>query len=247
MTETLRLYTFAVSHFSEKSRWMLDASQVDYEEVSLTPWMHIPGNLLRSRKTTTVPILQQGDHYLQGSTRILLRLAEQPAGAWLLPQASAEREDALAVIKRFDRVGSNVIRYAYQSALPHKAAVVAMWTIDAKPLTRRVISASFPLLRAAMRKTINITPAAAARSEEKIDAACTWLEAELADGRAYVQGETMTGVDISIAALLAPLACPTQHRVYSQPEYREIMQQLLGSNFSRPALEWVRKLYASRR
>ena len=63
----LTLYTFAMSHFSEKIRWTLDACQLPYEERCLTPVFHMPTALhLGGRGQTTLPIVQQGQRRRAG-------------------------------------------------------------------------------------------------------------------------------------------------------------------------------------
>jgi hypothetical protein len=45
MREPVQLYTFILSHYSEKVRWLLDASHTEYREMALTPFLHIPRTL----------------------------------------------------------------------------------------------------------------------------------------------------------------------------------------------------------
>ena len=52
----LELYTFRVSHFSEKARWMLDAAGLEYREVAWTPFFQVLPALRRGNRATTVPI-----------------------------------------------------------------------------------------------------------------------------------------------------------------------------------------------
>lgn len=40
MSETIRLYSFTMSHFAEKARWALDRTGVEYREVVVMPGLH---------------------------------------------------------------------------------------------------------------------------------------------------------------------------------------------------------------
>jgi glutathione S-transferase len=133
--ERLVLYTFALSHFSEKIRWTLALAEVPFDEVTWTPFFHV----LKARKrgrATTVPVLQTTGGPVQDSTRILHWLEKHRAPFALLPEASAERDDVLAVEAKFDRVGSQVVRYVYSEALGQTENVVRYWTVEATPTSR---------------------------------------------------------------------------------------------------------------
>src|SRR6187397_2171959 len=83
-----RLYTFTLSHFSEKVRWALEESGVAFTEVPWTPVFHVPGAVRRGGRTT-VPILEVGDRRVQDSTRILRWLVEAGRSPGLLPEDPA--------------------------------------------------------------------------------------------------------------------------------------------------------------
>ena len=143
----LELYTFSVSHFSEKSRWMLDACGAPYRETRWTPFFHVWPALRLGGRGTTVPILRHEHGAVQDSTRILHWLDAHQPGFDLLPRAPDLRAEVLALEERFDRVGHPVMRFGYAEALKDPAAVSALWTPDARPWQRRVIERSYPLLR----------------------------------------------------------------------------------------------------
>ena len=249
MPATLKLHTFSVSHFSEKARWLLDASGIDYVEEPWVPFLHIAKALRKGgRGVTTVPVLDTGSGCVQDSTRILLWLEKHRAPFALMPTDSKLREEVLAVDDRFDHVVNHVVRYAYSVSLDNAEGVTTLWTIDATPGQSRFIRAAYPLLRLVFRSKLKLgQPAAIAASEQRFGEGLDWLAEQLKDGRQYLVGKQLTAADITAAALLAPIACPDEHPVYSQADYRNGIAPLRAKWAAHPALDWVRGIYRTHR
>jgi glutathione S-transferase len=242
VSEDYQLFTFSLSHFSEKIRWMLDSSGITYRETPWTPFLHIVPALLKGRRRTTVPILQAGDIRIQDSTRIMLWLQQHDPRFKLIPEDPGQRLEVLELVERFDRMGSHVIRYVYSVALDHAETIKTLWTLDANRTQRAVIHAAFPGLRSFLRHVLDITPDAVRRSGRNIDEAIHWLEERVASQR-FLVGERLSAADITAAALLAPLACPAEHPVYSRADYRDAIRLLRGPWQQRRGVQWVSSLY----
>ena len=249
MPATLKLHTFSVSHFSEKARWLLDAGGIDYVEEPWVPFLHITKALRKGgRGATTVPVLDTGSGCVQDSTRILLWLEKNRAPFALMPTDPQLREAVLAVEDRFDRVGNHVVRYAYSISLDNAEGMTKLWTIDATPGQTRFMRAAYPLLRLVFRSKLKLgQPAAIAASEQRFGEGLDWIAEQLKDGRQYLVGTQFTAADITAAALLAPIACPDEHPVYSQADYRDGIAPLRAKWAGHPAMVWVRQLYSNHR
>ncbi|MGQ0699090.1 MAG: glutathione S-transferase family protein [Panacagrimonas sp.] len=243
----LELFTFRMSHFSEKVRWMLDAARIEYRETGWTPFFHMVPALRHGRVGTTVPILKHGGGYVQDSTRIMLWLDTNMPGFHLLPRDTASRQAALEIEERFDRMGSHVIRYAYSRALENPQAIVDLWTLDSGPLQRRFIATTFPVLRKVFKLRFGLDAGRVAHSRKVIAESLDFLDAQLADGREYLVGDEFSVADITACALLAPLIGPDEHPVYSRDDFRATMAPLVTDWIERPAAQWVRKRYRARR
>lgn len=245
----LKLHTFSISHFSEKIRWMLDASGIPYVEEPWVPFFHIlPALKKGGGKATTVPVLVTEDGNVQDSTRILLWLEKHRAPFALMPTDPALREQVLAIEDRFDRVGQHVTRYAYRDAMNDREGIKTVWTLDASPWQKFVVDKAFPLMSRAFRKMLHLDDAKSmAKSEAKLMEALDWLAGELADGREYLVGNTLGAADISVASLLSPLACPDEHAVYSRPDFQRGIAQLKDRHADHPAIVWVHALYRRHR
>ena len=241
------LYTFAMSHYSEKIRWTLDLANVSYREICLTPVFHIvPALSMGGRGQTTLPVLKTPLGSIQDSTRILRWLHEHRAPMALMPNALLpEIED---VAKRFDAIGKGVARFLYAHSFgTGDDHIKRLWTDHATPRQAAFIRRAYPAIRWAFRRKLNITASGAARAQRRITEVVDWLDARIADGRPYLVGGKLTTADLTAAALLAPLACPAEHPVYGEPIFRETMAGATAPWADRPALAWVRRLYAQHR
>lgn len=244
-TQPLRLYTFSISHFSEKIRWTLGLEGIPFVEVPWTPPFHVRSARRRGGRTT-VPVIEAGREHVQDSTRILHWLDAHRGPLSLLPTDAEARREALDIEARFDEVGSHVIRLAYDYLLPDTESVVRFWTIDATPMQRRALRVAFPLVRPLFRRRLDTRPEQMARSRERLDAGVTFVEERTARGR-YLVGDRLSIADVTAAALLSPVACPDEHPVYGSARYRAIVAPLVARWAERPALAWVRAMYRDHR
>lgn len=238
------LYTFAMSHYSEKIRWTLDISGLPYREVRMTPVFHIrPALLMGLRGKTTLPILKTPKATIQDSTRILRWLEKNHAPLAVMPKALSQ--DIQAVERHFDAIGKDVARFLYAASFGKgDEHILKLWTDDATSAGQATfVRKAYPLIRWAFRRKLNITPKGAERAHRRITEVIDWLERQLGDGRTYLVGQQFTTADITAASLLAPIACPPQHPVYSDPAYQETMVDATKPWRDRRALQWVRSMY----
>jgi glutathione S-transferase len=244
----LTLYTFAMSHYSEKIRWTLDCSAISYREVCLTPVFHIrPALLMGRRGQTTLPILQTPDAAIQDSPRILSWLRTHRGPLAVTPMA---QQDAIrGVEKRFDAIGKDVARFLYAGSFGlADEHILKLWTDYATPFQTKLIRIGYPLIRWAFKRKLNITPAGAAKAQKRITEVIDWLEMRLArQDSPYLVGTSFTAADITAASLLAPIACPKEHPIYGDPTYQASMVKAIEPWAQRPALRWVRQMYAKHR
>jgi glutathione S-transferase len=242
----LRLYTFSLSHFSEKIRWTLGAAGIAFQEVPWTPFFHVLKARSRGRGTT-VPVAEVGSESVQDSTRILLWLEKNRAPFTLMPSDPAARDAALAIEKQFDEVGEHVVRLAYSEMLADADSVVRFWTPDATPYQSRVIRRWFPVMRWVFRRKLRMSAANVARSRAAIASGLTFLDSQIGAGKRYLVGDRLSIADLTAAALLAPLACPEEHPIYGSKRYRAGMAPLVREWQDGKGFEWVRRMYREHR
>ncbi|MGQ0586628.1 MAG: glutathione S-transferase C-terminal domain-containing protein, partial [Gammaproteobacteria bacterium] len=117
---------------------------------------------------------------------------------------------------------------------------------DASPLQRLALNAAFPLIRQLFLRGLDTSPAAYARSQRIVDRTIGELDRAAAAGKRFMVGDALSVADITAAALLAPLACPEEHPIYSRRDYRQQMASVLAPWRDRPGLAWVRGIYRLR-
>lgn len=246
-TSGLTLYTFAMSHYSEKIRWALDYSHIPYREVKMTPVFHmIPALRMGRRGQTTLPILQTPRSAIQDSPRILDWLLDSYGPLELLPAT------ALGQIRdterRFDAIGKDVARFLYANSFGSADQhIKRLWTDHASPAQARFIRAAYPVIRWGFKRKLQINDKRAELARRRITEVMDWLESQLADGRTYLVGDRLSAADITAAALLAPIACPPQHPVYGEPQFAQSMAGAIAPWRNRQALQWVRRMYEQHR
>jgi len=237
------LYTFAMSHYSEKIRWTLDASNINYREVRMTPVFHVlPALIMGMRGKTTLPVLKTPQATIQDSSRILLWLEKTHAPFALIPPSLSQ--DIHAVEHHFDAIGKDVARALYAASFGKgDDHILKLWTDHATPGQAIFVRKAYPLIRWAFRRKLNITQQGSERAHRRITEVIDWLENQLSDGRTYLVGQRFTTADITAASLLAPIACPHQHPVYGDPVYQQTMVEATAPWRDRRALQWVRTMY----
>lgn len=252
-TASLTLYTFAISHFSEKIRWTLDASGLSFTEVVMTPTLHVvPALRMGGQGETTLPILevrQPGGavEHIQDSTQILQWLDQHLGPLAVMPRHVGLNEEIMDIEERFDAIGKDVARYLYNATLDDDDRIIGMWTQHANRQQARLVRLFYPLTRWIFRRRLRINAEAAAQSAERIQQALAWLDGRLSDGRHYLVGQQFSVADITAASILAPLACPDQHPIYGTTQFRQGTGHSPAWLGNRPCVEWVRRVYKTHR
>jgi glutathione S-transferase len=240
----MTLYSFAASQSSEKVRWALDAAHLRYREHRLTPFLHHASNLrIGGSLGVSLPTLQADGELVQDSTQILEWLERRRAPFLLIPQDADARAEVMRFEARFDHIGMHVVRLMYATLLRDPDLVRRLWSLDAGFVQSRVLRAAFPLIRGVFQRGLGMEPVLVEHSRKVVERALSELGRVVAGGRVYLAGERFSVADITAAARLAPLICPDEHLVFSDPEYRDAMRPLLEAWHDHPGANWVREMY----
>ena len=205
------LVTIPFSHYCEKARWALERAGVPFVEKAHLPFFHAAA-VRRAGGTRQVPILVTDGTVVPDSTTILRhadqRLAEPdrlfPSDAKIASEV--ERLVALAD----EKIGPATRRIAYFHLLPDREALATLIARNATGYEARLAAFCQPLLAFGIRKGVGIDRARAERSQATLDATLDAFDALLADGRRYLAGDRFTAADLTLAALAAPLAFPSE-------------------------------------
>ena len=241
----LHLYTFTISHFAEKARWALDFEGLPYQERVLLPGPHM---LVTRRlgKRSHVPVLVHDGHVVQGSSLILDYIAERLGGSKLVPK-SQDANAMRALEHELDRAfGTGVQRVLYNAMLKERRIVTDLWSFGGPPWARPFYALTYPGVAWAVDRMYQCSNAAlVAESKELFRRMFDKLDA-LLEKQPYLDGDAPGRVDITAAALLAPVCRPAQHRM-PWPEVPESLHAFEAELRDRPTWNHALRMYREHR
>jgi len=242
----LKLYTFNISHFSEKARWALDYEGITYDEQVLLPGPH-QWVTRRRAKHSHVPLLEHDGHIVQGSSAILDYIADSLGGPKLTPSDPAERREVQILESKLDHVfGRGVQQVFYSVLLKDRRAVTDMWTFGGPFWGRGFYALAYPAIASVVSRMYRTGDLdAVAKAKQAFITAFDDLDAVLAK-QPYLGGEASSRLDITLAAELAPLCRVPEHRMTWPPipaELRDLEASLTG----RPTWKHVLRMYREHR
>lgn len=244
----IELLQFRHSPYNEKIRWALDLKRVSHRRRSLLPGPHMGVvKKLTGRTQTPVLVLDDGS-VVAGSAGILEWLEKHHSEPRLIPDDPAQREQVLAIQRRFDEDITPRIRRAVLDALLRRPRYFAAVFAEAEsPLKQRLYSLIVPLAAPLVRKGNGITGAAAtadgiAAGREAMD-----FVSEAAEEGGYLVGGRFTLADITAATTLATLARPANSPMQSPQPVDPLFADLIAPFQAHPAAQWVRDMYARHR
>lgn len=239
----MRLYTFAISHFSEKARWALVLEGLPFEERPLVPGLHA---LVTRRlgNATSVPVLVDGAAAVQGSSAILDHLEKRGSGC-LVP-TDGFRAEAARIEAAADRAfGRGIQTIFYATLLKHRGLVTDLWSQKNERLGKLFYAASFPIMRALVTKAYRTSGDGVAKATDRFRQTFDELETSL-ESKPYFGGDALSRADITVASLLAPLCRPPEHPVKWPLPVAEL--ETFSKEFEgRPLWNYVLRMYAEHR
>ena len=246
LADMLKLYTFNISHFSEKARWALDYEGIAYEERVLLPGPH---QLVTRRiaRRTHVPVLEHDGQYVQGSSAIIDYVAASLGGTKLTAIDPTERAKTLELEKTLDRaLGRGVQQVLYSALLKDRRTVIDLWSFGGPFWARGFYGVAYPAIASAVKRMYKTTDVeGVAKAKQRFVTIFDELDAVLAK-QPYLGGDTLNRSDITLAALLAPVCRVPEHRVKwpaMPPELADVEASLSG----RPTWNHVLRMYRDHR
>lgn len=241
------LYVFTISHYCEKARWALDHHGIGFDLGVLAPGRHVQvaGKLGLAR--SSLPILVADGAPVQGSARVVDWADATGTGEKLTPEDSGE--ECRAIEERLDRVaGVHVRRHFYSEALLDQPEQVRPIFEDGLNWGGRLlVRLAWNRVRGVMIGRMDLGPEQRLQSRGIMDGELAWLDGLLADGRTYLIGDRFTRADLAAAALLSPLAGPSEHPAYGALKLPPLFQADMAAWRDRPSLRHARAMYRNHR
>jgi glutathione S-transferase len=241
------LWQLELSHYNEKVRWALDYKCVPHIRRSLLPGLHILKTKRLTGDTSTTPVLTLGGRSIGDSTRIIASIEAWWPRPPLYPEDRAQRRRALELEEFFDeQLGPHIRRAAYQELLARPGLVVPLLTRGQPFVARVLFRAGFPVLRAGMRRAMQINAEAAEHSRARTIAAMDRLEHEISPS-GFLVGESFTVADLTAAALFYPVVRPPEFPYPMVEGLPDSARAFLDSLAQRPGGRWVAEIYRRHR
>jgi glutathione S-transferase len=237
---TAVLYQFECSHFCEKARWALDWKHVDYLPKNLVPGLHVRA-VRRLAPRTSVPILVDDGHVVQGSGAIITYLdAQQPAHR-LTPGTTADAHAAAEWERYLDEeIGVLLRLWFYHHALPDRRLATRFILQGAPWYGHMLFALAYGRVEKLMRKAMRIDARTALDAEQRLAVALDRLGDAFAR-RPYLTGSRFTRADLTAAALLSPMVNA------EAADLPDAVAEFRAARADHPVLAWVRERYATER
>jgi glutathione S-transferase len=246
MPTTFRLITIPVSHYSEKVRWGLEYLQIPYQELPQMPPFH--RGATKKYGGTLVPVLVTETIVKTDSTDILRYLDTLDPGKLYptnpeLQALSTELETLFNLT-----LGVNTRRWGYSYILTREL-LYPRWTFGVPFWQKLLFPVIFPRVESIVRDNFDITATSAAESYQEIMGVFDRVTEILADGRKYLLGDRFSAIDITFAALAAPIIQPPEQHISPPPldSLPPQMQTDIRNCRATPAGEFGLRLYREHR
>ncbi|MBV8887631.1 MAG: glutathione S-transferase [Chroococcidiopsidaceae cyanobacterium CP_BM_RX_35] len=214
MSTKLRLITIPVSHYCEKARWALEYLQIPFQEFAHMP----PFHQIAAKKYsgTSLPILVADTQIIRDSTEILRYLDTLQPGK-LYPAEPELHVFGTELETLFnDNLGVNTRRWGY-SAILTPELIYPKWTQGVPTWQKLLFPIVFPQVKSIVRKRFQITETSTRESYREIEGVFDLVSQILGDGRKYLLGDQFSAIDLTFAALAAPILQPPEHHIPPSP------------------------------
>ncbi len=201
------LYTFPISHFSEKARFGLDMANFFYESQPLVPGQHIQ-TLKPLVKDTYVPVLDNGGTVIQGS-KAILDLVEEKAFGEKATESEILWEDRIDT-----EIGKSLQTILYFYILDYPNIVGKLFLLEPKTKSEEVPPPEhFELIALSLKRRYKINPKSVDSVKEKFITTAKEIQ-EIYKTQKYFNGKNFGRVDLTVASLLGAFAEPKECPAY---------------------------------
>ncbi len=214
MSTHFRLITIPVSHYCEKVRWALEYLQIPFQEFAHMPPFHQIA--VKKYGGTTLPILVTDTQTIRDSTEILRYLDTLQPGK--LYPSDPELQALMTELETLfnENLGVNTRRWGY-SAILTPDLIYPRWTQGIPVWQKLLFPIIFPQVKLLLQKRFQITETSMREAYREIEGVFDRVSQILDDGRKYLLGDQFSAIDLTFAALAAPILQPLEHHIPPSP------------------------------
>jgi glutathione S-transferase len=236
------LWHFPISHYNEKVRWALDYKDIPHERHALFLG-YLPKALWKTRQPS-LPILLMDGHAIADSTRIIAAVEKRYPNPPLYPSNPAARRRALELEEFFDEELGPAVRTVVMAPLLEAKpdTLVTALGLGQKKSVLLFARTGYRLLRALYKSRHHINAETVETGHKKISDALGRIEAERQPS-GYLVGDHFSIADLTAAALLYPLAQPSQFPYASPTEFALAGRRCRDSLDFPDVFHWAEEIY----
>lgn len=214
------LYTFPISHFSEKARFGLDLANFSYELKPLVPGQHVQ-TLKPLVKDTYVPVLDNGGNIIQGS-KAILDLVEEKAFGNKATDSEIIWEDRIDT-----EIGKSLQTILYFYILDYPNIVGKLFLLKPKTKSDEVPPPEhFELIALSLKRRYKINPKSVDAVKEGFRSTVYEIQ-DIYKKQKYFNGNNFGRIDLTVASLLGAFAEPKECPAYPWFDSVEMPMQYL--------------------
>jgi glutathione S-transferase len=250
-TDAAHLYTFWISHFSEKARWCLELEGVPFVEHPLLPGPHV-ATIKKLAPHRQVPVLTYKGEVVQGSSAIVDAIPRLFGKSCLQSWRASSKADAdfSARCQELETMadesfGRAIQAFGYDALLQDRGTLLSLWNFRGPWWGRAFYAVAYPLMEKRVRDSYCGDAESVAKSREALLAGLQRTD-EILKRQDYLLGDVPTRADVSVAALLSPLVRPQEHPM-TWPRYPDSLEEFCLSQNGRPTWDFTVRMYRDHR
>ncbi|MBF7685888.1 glutathione S-transferase [Acinetobacter sp. B10A] len=243
------LYQFPLSHFCEKSRWLLDYKELDYVAHNLTPGVH---RIFTQRKAgvNTVPLLHDHDFWINDSTKIAQYLEKHYPENHLIHTNPTINRHIFKIDDMANQLGIDVRRWILSQMILENSDSVDI-LLGEKGYLQKFKKYSKPMLSFVLKKQYELNSNHVVELKQSILNRVNVLNQQFINtNTGYMTQDHFTFADISVCSMIAPLlnieGTPWEIEKSQQNPKSEI-EKLKESIFILPIGKYVIDIYKNQR
>lgn len=233
---------------ADLARWMLQIWDVSYTEQPHAPVFHVAALQKAGFGAADNPGIVIGETKLPGIDALAKHFdPAPPSGTRLLPDDPTAMLEEAAYYRL--KMGGGVVYWAYYHFMQDKRLVIDSFVTGVPLLECVAVRLGFPFIRKKMTEVLKLSPQRASDGMDRVQTGFDKVEALLADGRPYLQGDRMTLLDLAFAASAAPMVLAKGYggHLPTLETMPPDLAKTIGAFRNRPGGAFIQRMYDTHR